>query len=155
MFKCKCGSEKFYAHTAETMAVSYDGNGDELDGGEIMDVERPAWNKAYHCVQCEEAYSDLPPQKPEEEWLRERERRYLDKKGSCCPICESDSIQGEGAVQIDGTNAWQKIICTDCDSEWEDVYHLREMEIANYPTDMIPEGITKPEEVNPNKAFKK
>ena len=154
MFKCECGSEEFYAHTAETMSILYDGNGDELDGGEIMDVERPAWNKAYHCVQCDKAYSDLPPKDPEAEWVEERQRWYLDKKGSQCPFCESDAIEA-GSLHADGDIVWQQITCIECDAVWDDVYHLREIDVENYPTDKVPKGIIKPEEVDPNKAFKK
>jgi len=154
MFKCKCGSEEFYAHTAETTAIKYDGNCDEIDGGEIMDVERPAWNKAYHCIKCDKAYSDLPPKDLEEEWLKERGRKYLDKHGSVCPICEGDDIVG-GSFDSDSNTVWQGIDCNECGAEWKDVYHLREVDIDNYPTGRVPKEIIKPKKVNPNKAFKK
>jgi len=155
MFKCECGSEDFYAHDDETIIVYYDGSGEELDGGDIIDSVRPGWNKAFHCSGCDKEYSSLPPQEPEEEWLRERERRYLNQQGVCCPICESGDIEGIGSLHVDGTNAWQKVWCRDCDSEWEDIYHLRGVEIDNYPTNMVPKGITKSEKIDPNEAFKK
>jgi len=45
MFKCECGSEDFYAHDDETTIMYYDGDGNELDAGEIINAERPGWNK--------------------------------------------------------------------------------------------------------------
>ncbi len=151
MFRCECGSEEFYAHTAETMAIKYNGNGDELDGGEVMDVERPAWNKAYHCIKCEKAYSSLPPLDGETEWVEEQGRLYLDKHGSVCPICRCDAIEG-GQFQSDSSTVWQSVNCIECGAEWDDIYYLREVEITSYPTDRVPREITK---LNPNKAFKK
>jgi len=139
MFKCECGCGNFYAHTAETMSILYDGSGNEVDGGEIMDVERPAWNKAYHCVKCDKAY---------------RARRYLDKHGTVCPICECDDIVGH-SFDSDGTNAWQSVSCNKCGAEWDDIYYLREVDIDNYPTGMVPKGILEPEKIDPNKEFKK
>ena len=149
MFRCKCGSEEFYAHTSETMAIKYDGNGDEVDGGEIMDVERPAWNKAYHCIKCDKAYSDLPPKEPKMEWLREKERKYLANGYSGCPICGSGDVVGD-SLQSDGNVVWQHVGCAGCSAQWDDIYHMREVEIKNWPEDRMPK-----ETINPNKAFKK
>jgi len=151
MFKCECGSEDFYAHDDETTIMYYDGDGNELDAGEIINAERPGWNKAFHCAMCDKTYSSLPPKDPEEEWVEERKRRYLDKKGSCCPFCESDAIEG-GSFQADGDTVWQSVNCIECDATWDDVYHLKEVEVNSYPTDMVPKEIIKP---NPNEAFKK
>jgi len=153
MFKCECGSEEFYAHTAETMAVKYDGDGEELDGGEIMDVERPAWNKAYHCIKCEKAYSELPPKNPEAEWIKSRERYYL-THSSCCPICDSENISA-GSIDMGDDSAWQSVTCMECGAEWTDIYNLIGVDIDNYPTDRVPKGILEPEKVDPNKEFKK
>lgn len=151
MFKCECGSEEFFAHTTEAMAIQYDGNGEEVDGGEIIGVERPAWNKAYHCSECDKAYSSLPPLDAETEWIEERGRRYLDKHGAVCPICKCNAIEG-GPFQSDGTTVWQSVTCTECDAEWDDIYYLREVEITSYPTDKVPKEIL---EIDPNEAFKR
>ena len=153
MFKCECGSEEFYAHTAETMAIKYDGNGEELDGGEIMDVERPAWNKAYHCIKCDKAYSQLPPLDDEAEWLKSRERRYL-AHSSASPICESGNVSG-GSIDMDGDSAWQSVTCMNCGAEWDDVYKLNSIEVISYPTDYMLKDVFPSETPDPNKVFKK
>ena len=153
MFRCKCGSEEFYAHDNETIIVHYDGNGEEIDGGEIVDAEKPGWNKAFHCAMCDKAYSQLPPLDDEAEWLRSRERRYLNHS-SACPICESGDVSG-GSMDMDGDSAWQSVTCMSCGAEWDDIYKLNSVEIESYPTNYMPKNVPPSKVPNPNKVFKK
>ena len=153
MFRCECGSEQFYTHIDEEITVYYDGDGDEIDDGEIHNAGL-THNWPYRCVDCEKEYSQIPPLDTEGEWIEGQGRRYLDKHGSVCPICECDAIEG-GPFQSDGNTVWQKVNCIECGAEWDDIYYLREVEIDNYPTDMVPKGILEPEKVNPNKEFKR
>ena len=153
MFKCECGSEEFYTHMDEEITVYYDGAGDEIDGGDMSDANR-THNWPYRCISCDKEYSQLPPLDAEKEWVEERQRWYLDKKGSQCPFCESDAIEG-GSLQVDGDTVWQQINCIECDAVWDDVYYLREVEIKSFPKNYMTKGLQSSEVPNPNKAFKK
>lgn len=48
---------------------------------------------------------------------------YIARKGNVCPNCESCDIEG-GSVEIDGSEAWQKVHCHECEFAWIDVYQL-------------------------------
>jgi hypothetical protein len=151
MFECECGSSEFYTHVDEEITVYYDGDGEEIDGGELSDVGR-THNWPYICSNCDKEYSQLPPANTEAEWIKSRERQYL-KNSVQCPICESSNIEG-GSMDINGTTAEQSISCADCDAEWTDIYYLRNVEIDSYPSDKVPSDSLPSKVPDPNQAFK-
>jgi len=53
----------------------------------------------------------------------EQAQAYLRSDGSACPICGSDSVQGN-SVTIDNGNAYQECSCDECCAQWTDSYHL-------------------------------
>ena len=151
-FVCECGSEHFFTHIDEEITAYYDGDCNEIDGGEIHNAGQ-SHNWPYRCVDCEREYSQIPPLDTEGEWLKSKERYYLDHS-ACCPICNSSSIDG-GNLEVDGTSVWQPVTCSECHAEWTDIYHLKSVEIDSYPTNKVPSEIGPSEVPNPNKAFKK
>ena len=42
---------------------------------------------------------------------------------SHCPFCDSDQIEG-GFLEMDGSSAWQPVVCNDCGKGWNDIYNL-------------------------------
>lgn len=50
--------------------------------------------------------------------------QYVDGGGVVCPHCESDQVQTDGAVEIDGPIAWQNCRCTKCGATWTDELKL-------------------------------
>lgn len=56
------------------------------------------------------------------------EKQYLASGGNECPSCGSVHIDAD-TMQVDGTGAWQDVICGDCDFEWQDQYQLTGIEI--------------------------
>lgn len=153
-FVCTCGSEDFYTHQDEEITAYVNGDGDIYDNGEIMDSCK-THNWPYRCASCEKEYSQIPPKGAEAEWVAQRERLYITKNASVCPICESDNISG-GSIDMDSTFACQSVTCQDCDAEWTDIYHLRSVEIESYSPDYLPGDVplTENEIPDPNKAFK-
>lgn len=59
----------------------------------------------------------------------EQKTAYLKNYGHC-PFCRSDEIEG-GFVEIDGNTAWQKVTCMECGRQWNDLYHLNDVEEAD------------------------
>ena len=57
-------------------------------------------------------------------------KKYIRNGGNQCPFCNSDNLDGR-EVTIEEGEAWQPIICLDCDHEWRDVYILTYIEIDN------------------------
>ena len=49
-------------------------------------------------------------------------RNYLANSHKC-PYCKSSSITGE-SVEVVGGNAYQDVVCMDCDKSWTDEYTL-------------------------------
>ena len=49
------------------------------------------------------------------------QKEYKKKMGQCCPICQSENIEG-GPVEIDALTAWQEMTCSDCGAGWSDYY---------------------------------
>ena len=54
----------------------------------------------------------------------EQSEAYVKGGGQRCPICGSDSIEGDGTVQADGAYAWQPCRCEQCGAIWDDCYNL-------------------------------
>lgn len=154
-FKCRiCGSSDFYAHIDETITAFIDGYGDVQEYGDSHNTLN-TWNYPYVCGGCGEQYSSIPAKSSEDEWLETKKRHYLNIHGVRCPLCGSDSIEG-GSVDANGSTAWQYCSCGECGTEWNDVYHLKEVEIISYPDDMVPPSVKElPTSIpNPNNAFK-
>ena len=55
---------------------------------------------------------------------QDREENYVARGGVYCPYCESDEIEGSGAVNTDIGVVWQKMQCLKCKKRWEDKYDL-------------------------------
>lgn len=51
------------------------------------------------------------------------DKEYADVKGTVCPVCGSDDLDG-GSVDIDAGTATQEVVCLECLSSWTDVYTL-------------------------------
>ena len=51
------------------------------------------------------------------------QKQYVQKKGTHCPYCNSENIQGQH-VEITDAFPEQEIICLDCDKEWVDFHKL-------------------------------
>ena len=48
---------------------------------------------------------------------------YIESGAGHCPKCRDSAIEG-GSIDIEGDFAYQKVMCTECDFEWTDVYKL-------------------------------
>lgn len=57
------------------------------------------------------------------EVLEEDELAYVKAGGGVCPNCKSENIEGRH-IDADGPQAFQKVGCLDCGTEWKDVYRL-------------------------------
>ena len=58
---------------------------------------------------------------------KEAKREYLETKGTACPFCGSEQLDG-GFVEIDGGHAYQPMSCLEGGKQWSDVYVLDDME---------------------------
>lgn len=61
---------------------------------------------------------------------------YLDSKGTRCPACNSNEIEGMDSADIDKGTAWQAVCCLECEAQWSDVYKLIEY------TDLERDGVS-------------
>lgn len=52
---------------------------------------------------------------------------HLKAKGSCCPGCGSDQIEGD-SFDVESGLVSQQVRCLDCERRWADVYRLAEVE---------------------------
>jgi hypothetical protein len=64
---------------------------------------------------------------PAVELSPEQEAEYISNRGSKCPICRSDNLEG-GSLDVDGPVARVEATCLDCDAEWIDIYTLSGIE---------------------------
>lgn len=48
---------------------------------------------------------------------------YVLRRGGCCPFCGSYHLRGR-SIQVEGSVAWQEVVCYVCDEEWQDIYTL-------------------------------
>ena len=57
-------------------------------------------------------------------------QRYLESKGSRCPFCNSNDIQGEVTISSsDYDESYeQPIYCNECGKTWKDIYTLTDVE---------------------------
>jgi hypothetical protein len=53
------------------------------------------------------------------------DKEYLAHGGAICPKCYGRSIDAPDAIQQDGSTAFQRITCNDCEYEWDDMWELR------------------------------
>lgn len=56
-----------------------------------------------------------------------KKEEYLKNRGSKCPYCGSDQIEGE-SVDISSGSASQLVNCLECNSNWVDIYKLVDVE---------------------------
>ena len=52
------------------------------------------------------------------------EKEYLQELGQLCPMCKSEDIQATGVIETDSDYGWQRVECSNCNAEWDDVYKL-------------------------------
>jgi len=57
----------------------------------------------------------------------ETRQNYIKHAFATCPFCGSQDIVG-GSVEIDGNSASQDVSCSNCISEWRDVFTLTDIE---------------------------
>jgi formate dehydrogenase maturation protein FdhE len=57
----------------------------------------------------------------------EQKKKYLAAGAQLCPFCESENISGD-TFDAEGTEAWQRVMCSDCLEDWQDVYKLADVE---------------------------
>jgi hypothetical protein len=155
MFRCpQCGCEEFFVDFKEVTygTAMVNSDGDVFDTNNES-VERFDHISSYKCAECELMIDDISGKGPEDLWLKKKEEEYL-KDPNSCPICKSGNISADH-VEIDGSLAWQKVYCNECDSEWYDDYRLERVSIEGYPTDkMLDELYPDGSKADPNKAFK-
>ena len=74
--------------------------------------------------------------------MLDNKQTYIKRKGLSCPFCASLSIQG-GFIEIEIGKAFQRMGCTDCEAQWQDVYELIDMipDINLYPVEEVNYGI--------------
>jgi transposase-like protein len=65
------------------------------------------------------------------EFTEEQIKRYIDSGGRECPRCGRTDIEGEGGINAEGTQAWQRIYCLRCHAQWTDVYKLTTIESSD------------------------
>jgi len=58
----------------------------------------------------------------------EQKASYLKSPGHC-PSCHSADIEG-GSIDVEGSSAYQGVMCLSCDFRWDDVYTLTDIEPA-------------------------
>lgn len=154
-FKCSCGSEDFYTHIDEELTSYVDGNGESYDIGDTWSSDI-SWNYPYFCTECGKEYSTLPPEDPETEWVRAKERQFLDNGTRHCPICGENSILEDGGGGYKTRYYYQSFICPACNATWTVEYKANSVTIDGYPSDALPDEILNPPATipNPNDAFK-
>jgi len=155
-FVCDCGSEDFYTHGDEEIVWYVDGNGDIIEGGDIVGSTRTK-NWPYICCECNAEYSQLPPANAEVEWIKKKKREYFDHT-SRCPICDSSEITGD-SIEPGDHHMYQDIHCNNCGAHWVDIYNLSGIEIQSYPDGYAPTpnnaAVSDEDGVpDPNDAFK-
>jgi formate dehydrogenase maturation protein FdhE len=55
---------------------------------------------------------------------------YVHNGYAHCPFCQSPDISG-GHVEVEANQAWQRVSCSACDAEWQDVYQLIGVDLTN------------------------
>jgi len=58
--------------------------------------------------------------------MKLNKEKYLKNPGNC-PYCGSEDIVGE-SIEIEGATSKQKVSCSDCYKEWNDIYTLSDVE---------------------------
>ena len=51
-------------------------------------------------------------------------KEYVKRKGTECPYCESNEIDGVGKKEQDGDTIWVDMRCDLCGAEWSDFFRL-------------------------------
>lgn len=60
------------------------------------------------------------------ELTKKQIKDYLDNPDHC-PNCGSHNLSAD-SPEIDGTSNWADVKCRDCDSRWQDVYELTQID---------------------------
>ena len=58
-------------------------------------------------------------------------QRYI-KHPSLCPFCEHPEIEAS-RFDVEGRVAWQWVRCSQCATEWHDIYELVDIEKVEMP----------------------
>ena len=61
-------------------------------------------------------------------------KAHIKGKGLSCPFCGTSSIQGS-FIEIETGKTFQRMRCTECEAEWQDVYEL--IDINPYPVEEV------------------
>jgi len=56
----------------------------------------------------------------------DQKREYLDSRGSRCPFCKSEEIEGR-EINIDCDYTTQEVVCNNCGKSWRDIYQLTDV----------------------------
>ena len=64
-------------------------------------------------------------------------KQYIKQGAGMCPFCKSGDISGDG-VEVNETEAYQKVYCCGCGAVWQDIYKLAAMVVLEEPTASYP-----------------
>ena len=153
-FKCSCGSEEFWTHYDEEITSFVDGAGNNFDYGDTHDV-RQTHNYPFYCCECNKEYSSIPPEDPETEWVKQKERACINLAARRCPICEASYITLHGQPTFGMGGLFLEFSCSVCDSSWVVKYKPDNIDVDSYPSDLVPTDIKNPPAValDPNQEF--
>lgn len=56
-----------------------------------------------------------------------QKKEYLEYKGSRCPFCKSNEIEGYDGYDGDGDWISAKIECSSCGKQWIDIYTITDI----------------------------
>jgi hypothetical protein len=59
-------------------------------------------------------------------------KRYLDEMGKTCPHCDGKDFN-TGSFNSDDGYAWQRVTCSSCGCEWDDIYKLVDVDVDPEP----------------------
>jgi hypothetical protein len=59
-----------------------------------------------------------------------QKKAYIKAGGNKCPFCRSEDIESSH-FEVDSGHSWQPIFCHECESEWNDIYKLADVEVTS------------------------
>lgn len=61
--------------------------------------------------------------------ISENNKKQHLSNSNVCPVCKSTDIEGH-KFESETSNAWQPVSCSSCESEWNAIYRLVDIEIT-------------------------